>query len=114
MNRNIIAAVAMLLAAGLASAQPDKQPIDTTTPGGEKIRLFPDGHWEYVDGKKAEEQRTERAVEVKQQQQAQQEAQQAALACGGHAQGGGQIGLGRTICPGDPDYNRGSLNPKLR
>ncbi len=27
---------------------------------------------------------------------------------------GGLFGLGRDIMPGDPDYNRGSLNPKLR
>jgi hypothetical protein len=30
------------------------------------------------------------------------------------AQGGLFGGIGRTIMPGDKDYNRGSLNPKIR
>jgi len=121
MKRIVMAAIGLMLAAGIASAQQVKEPIETTTPTGEKIRLFPDGHWEYIDPQKASVQRTERAAEVKKQQVMQQSAQQnappspqqASNNCAG-AQGGGQIGLGRTICPGDPDYNRGSLNPKLR
>ena len=27
---------------------------------------------------------------------------------------GGLFGLGRDIMPGDPEYNRGSMNPKMR
>ena len=27
---------------------------------------------------------------------------------------GGIFGIGRTIMPGDKDYNRGTLNPKMR
>ncbi len=125
MKRIVMAAIGLMLAAGAISAarlQEVKAPIETTTPTGEKIRLFPDGHWEYIDPQKASVQRTERAAEVKKQQVMQQTAQQntrpcpsqASNPCPGQAQGGGQIGLGRTICPGDPDYNRGSLNPKLR
>jgi hypothetical protein len=113
MKRIATVAIGLILIAGSVWAQEAKAPIETTTPGGDKIRLFPDGHWEYVDGQKAAVQRTERAVEAKKQQEAQQSPQQAVNDCP-HAQGGGQIGLGRTICPGDPDYNRGSLNPKLR
>ena len=110
MKRITIAALGLMLAAGMASAQQAKGPIDTTTPTGEKIRLFPDGHWEYLDGKKAEVQRTERAVEVKKQE----EVRKAEVTRERNAQGGGKIGLGRTIYEGDPDYNRGSLNPKLK
>lgn len=105
-----ITMAALMLAAGIASAQQAKAPIETTTPTGEKIRLYPDGHWEYVDGQKAEVQRTERAAEVKKQE----EVRKAEVKHERSAQGGGQIGLGRTVYEGDPDYNRGSLNPKLR
>ena len=31
-----------------------------------------------------------------------------------NAQGGGLLGLGRTVYEGDKDYNRGTLNPKMR
>jgi len=118
----VMAAMGLLLAAGIASAQQVKNPVETTTPTGEKIRLYPDGHWEYVDPQKAAAQRAEGAAEIKKQpvvqpsaqQNQQANAQPASNPCPGQAQGGGQIGLGRTLCPGDPDYNRGSLNPKLR
>jgi hypothetical protein len=110
MKRITMAAFGLMLVAGMATAQPAKQPVDTTTPSGERIRLFPDGHWEYLDGQKAAEQRTERAVEAKKQE----EVRKTEVARERKAQGGGQIGLGRTIYEGDPDYNRGTLNPKMR
>ncbi|HEY4371214.1 MAG TPA: hypothetical protein VGN52_04795 [Burkholderiales bacterium] len=102
------AVLALMLAAGAVSAQPApaQGPIETTTPGGEKIRLFPDGHWEYADQKKAEAQRTERVAEEKKKE----EVVQAKTEREKDAQGF----LGAKIYPGDKDFNRGSLNPKLR
>jgi hypothetical protein len=110
-NRRACAAgfvFACAFAAGAASAQ--SAPIEAVTPTGEKVRLLPDGRWEWVDGQKAAVQRTERAVEAKRQQ----DVREAELKRERAAQGGGLLGLGRTIYEGDRDYNRGTLNPKMR
>ncbi|MBL8376732.1 MAG: hypothetical protein JNM79_02585 [Burkholderiales bacterium] len=98
------------LAASMAGVNARAQVIEATTAAGEKVRLLPDGRWEYADGAKAALQRGERAAEAKRQD----EARQAELRRERGAQGGGLLGLGRTIYEGDRDYNRGSLNPKLR
>jgi len=92
-----------LLAAALALpvAAQDRKPIETTTPSGERVLLHPNGRWEYVDVKKAEE-----ARQVAQQYPENQ-------GCPPGAQGG-FFGFGRCIMPGDKDYNRGSLNPNRR
>lgn len=86
-----------------ADAQPalERTPVEAVTGRGEKVLLHPNGRWEYVDAKKAEmakkvadqypENRT-RPVDAQ----------------------GGLIAGGRLIMPGEADYNRGSLNPKLR
>ncbi len=97
------AALAILfLAAGQAAAADlDRTPLEATTAAGEKVRLFPNGRWEYVDAKKAAD------------------AQQVAAQYPENktrpidAQGGWLPGT-RTVMPGDRDYNRGSLNPKTR
>lgn len=73
-------------------------PTEATTAKGERVFLYQNGRWEYADQKKAEVQR--KAVEVEQKREA-------------SAQGG-LFGIGRRIHEGDRDYNRGSLNPKLR
>ncbi|MDB5803220.1 MAG: hypothetical protein JWN73_542 [Betaproteobacteria bacterium] len=102
-----VAFLALVLAGGAVSAQPAaKEPIETTTPNGEKIRLYPDGHWEYVDQKKAEVQRTERVAEEKK--------KEAVVQAKTDREKNAQGLLGAKIYPGDPDFNRGSLNPKLR
>jgi len=98
----------LLLGAGSAYAQ--QGAIEATTAGGEKVRLLPDGRWEYVDGQKAAVQRAERQVEAKKQE----EVRQAEVKRERGAQGGGVLGFGRTIYEGDKDYNRGTLNPKAR
>lgn len=108
-----IAGIALGLALGLAplaGAWAQQGAIEATTSTGERVRLLPDGRWEYMDGQKAAVQRTERAVEAKKQE----EVKQAEIKRERGAQGGGQIGLGRTIYEGDKDYNRGSMNPKLK
>lgn len=72
--------------------------MEATTAGGEKVRLLPNGRWEYVDPVKAEPQKKARDAEVARERSSQ----------------GGLFGIGRTIPPGDKDYNRGSLNPNRR
>jgi hypothetical protein len=96
------AASALIIAvlAGAAHAQvPPPAPLEATTTGGDKVRLFPDGRWEYVDpAKRAPAPAT--AVQPA--------AQNAQPSCPPGWQGG-LFGFGRCIPPGDPQYNRGSL-----
>jgi len=72
--------------------------IEATTASGEKVKLFPDGRWEYVEQRKAEVQREQRRVADEKERSSQ----------------GGLFGIGRRVQEGDKDYNRGSLNPKMR
>lgn len=92
----------LVLAAGQCfAAELDRTPIEATTADGQKVRLFPNGRWEFVDAAKAAEAQ-KAAAEYPENKTRPVEAQ------------GGVFGVGRTIMPGDKDYNRGSLNPKLR
>jgi hypothetical protein len=89
--------------AGLAHAQaqaPDAAAIEATTASGEKVRLLPDGRWEYVD--------QARQAEAKKAQAAVAATQPASQGCPPGSQGG-LFGIGRCIPPGDPQYNRGSM-----
>ena len=88
--------IAALLYAGTAWGQAGV--IDAVTAGGEKVRLHPDGRWEYVDPVKAEPQKKAREAEVERERAAQ----------------GGWFGIGRKVYEGDKDYNRGTLNPVRR
>jgi hypothetical protein len=72
--------------------------IEATTAAGEKVRLLPNGRWEFVDEKKAEVQRAAARAETDREQRAQ----------------GGLFGIGRKVYEGDKDYNRGTLNPAKR
>ena len=83
-----------------ASAAP--KTLEATTGNGEKVRLHPNGRWEFVDAAKAAEASAVAA------QFPENKARPV------DAQGGLFGNFGRTIMPGDPDYNRGSLNPKGR
>ena len=85
------ALILALCFAGQAGAQ--EGVIEATTAAGEKVRLLSNGRWEYADPKKAEPQRKAREAEAERERSAQ----------------GGLFGIGRTIQPGDKDYNRGSL-----
>ena len=95
--------VAFLLGSGLscvvasAPALAQEQPVDATTASGERVRLFPNGRWEYANEQKAVVQRQALEVESARERAAQ----------------GGLLG-GRRIYEGDKDYNRGTLNPKMR
>ncbi len=90
----------------LAGAMPtafaaDQGPIEATTVSGEKVRLLPNGRWEYLDAQKAAA-----AKVVADQYPENQLRPQAAQGC--------LFGIGRCIMPGDKDYNRGTLNPAKR
>lgn len=84
-----------------ASGMAADAPVEATTAGGDKVLLHPNGRWEYVDQKKAQQ---ARAV-------AQQYPENQGCPPGSQ---GGLFGFGRCIPPGDKDYNRGSLNPNRR
>lgn len=98
----------ILLACGLSTATMaetavlDRTPLEAVTVDGEKVRLFPNGRWEFVD--------TEKAATAKELSARYPENKTRPV----EAQGGLFGGFGRTIMPGDKDYNRGSLNPKIR
>ena len=97
------ALLALLLGlAGVATAaeQLDRTPLEALTVNGEKARLFPNGRWEYADPARA----------AAAQQVAAKYPENQMPPAGAQ---GGVFGVGRTIAPGDKDYNRGSLNPKL-
>ena len=99
----IAASVLMLglVAADAFAAELDRSPVEAVTVNGEKVRLFPNGRWEYVDAAKAAAAQ-QKAAAYPENQTRPEGAQ------------GGLFGVGRTVMPGDKDYNRGSLNPKLR
>lgn len=95
-------ALILILAAGSGlAAELDRTSLDATTADGQKVRLFPNGRWEFVDTAKAAVAQKV-AAEYPENKTRPVEAQ------------GGLFGIGRTLMPGDKDYNRGSLNPKLR
>ncbi len=98
-----IFAVAVLSGSGMAcfiASSPvlaQDKPLEATTAAGEKVRLFANGRWEYANEQKAVVQRQAQEVESARERAAQ----------------GGLLG-GRRIYEGDKDYNRGTLNPKMR
>jgi len=96
----LIAVLLGLATAGAMAAELDRTPVEAVTVNGEKVRLFPNGRWEYVDAAKA----------AAAQQAAARYPENRTRPEGGQ---GGLFGVGRIIMPGDKDYNRGSLNPKL-
>jgi hypothetical protein len=108
-----LAAGALLLALTAAEAAAEA-PLQATTEDGRKVILHADGHWEF-DAKDAAPGATSApangpsATGPKPAGTASTAARPDDRYCQG-----GLFGVGRRICPGDPDYNRGSLNPKLR
>jgi len=96
----LVLMLALVAGQGFA-AELDRTPIEAATVDGQKVRLFPNGRWEFVDAAKAAEAKKV-AAEYPENKTRPAAAQ------------GGVFGIGGTIMPGDKDYNRGSLNPKLR
>ena len=99
MGASVAAVLALVLVNGAWAAE---TVLDAVTSDGDKVRLLPNGRWEYVDTKKAEEVRPQ--VQAYEEQKAREQAKGQ----------GGLFGVGRRIQEGDKDYNRGSLNPKMR
>jgi hypothetical protein len=93
----------VLLATGPAlAAELDRTPLDAVTADGQQVRLFPNGRWEYVDQAKAAEAQKV-AADYPENKTRPVESQGIVIG-----------GVGRYVMPGDKDYNRGSLNPKMR
>lgn len=93
----------ILLASGPAlAAELDRTPLEAVTADGQQVRLFPNGRWEYVDQAKAAEAQKV-AAEYPENKTRPVESQGIVIG-----------GIGRYVMPGDKDYNRGSLNPKMR
>lgn len=93
--------VAVTFAAVLLPVAIAQELIEASTASGEKVRLHPNGRWEYVDTQKAAAARV-----VADQYPENQLRPKDAHGC--------VFGIGRCIMPGDKDYNRGTLNPAKR
>ncbi len=89
------------LLAAVLPAWADNAPIEATTASGDKVLLQPNGRWRYVDPQK--EAAAKQIADQYPENHLRPEAAQ-----------GGWMGLGRTVMPGDKDYNRGSLSGKGR
>ncbi len=87
--------------ANAGTSELDRTPVEASTRQGDAVRLHPNGRWEYVDPAKAAKAR-EIAASYPENNTRPVDAQ------------GGVFGVGRTIMPGDKDYNRGSLSGKGR
>jgi hypothetical protein len=93
-------ALSLLLAVPAVQAQ-GAETLEATTATGERVRLLPNGRWEYMDTQKAA------AAKVVADQYPENKLRPL------DAQGC-LFGIGRCIMPGDKDYNRGTLNPAKR
>lgn len=93
---------ALVVSPAFAADDLDRTPLQATTVDGQKVRLFPNGRWEYVDVEKAAAAEKVAATYPENQTRP------------ADAQGFVVGGFGRYVMPGDKDYNRGSLNPKMR
>ncbi len=102
-SRYAAAVAGLVLLAGFAAVVHAQSAtvIDATTATGEKVRLLPNGRWEYVDAQKAA------AAKVVADQYPENKLRPM------DAQGC-LFGVGRCVMPGDKDYNRGTLNPAKR
>lgn len=95
-----IALLGVVLSAGaMTETSAEEKIIDATTVNGEKVRLLPNGRWEFAD--KAKQTEAKKVFDTYPENR------------NPDAQGG-VFGVGRSINPGDKDYNRGTLNPKAR
>ncbi len=94
--KSLLLMVSLMLSVGGAWAQ--EQAIEAVTANGEKVRLFGNGRWEFANEQKAVVQRQAVEADLARERSSQ----------------GGFFGMGRRLYEGDKDYNRGTLNPKMR
>ena len=99
--------------AGSANAPAAEAPLEATTGDGRKVVLYPDGRWEFGKSDGTAAPAAVQVAPTKAGQPAAGETASTAVRPDDRYCQGGLFGVGRRICPGDPDYNRGSLNPKL-
>lgn len=100
--RTVLLLIAALAAGPALAADLDRTPVEALTADGQKVRLYPNGRWEFVDvAKAAEAQKI--AAEYPENKTRPVDSQGIVIG-----------GVGRYVMPGDKDYNRGSLNPKMR
>ena len=99
MTRSIAATLLLCCAGGPGAAEP--APIEARTAAGDVVLLHPNGRWAYVDQAKAEE--AKKVADTYPENHTRPIDAQ-----------GGWLGIGRTIIPGDKDYNRGSMSGKGR
>lgn len=118
--RALAAGALAMLAMGAAQAQ---APIETTTPAGDRILLYPDGRWEYADPAKRAATPKSPAPAAAPAAATPQSAGATPVASGATPVATGAcppdsqghvFWLGRCVPPGDKDYNRGSLSGKGR
>ena len=126
--RALAAGALTSLALGVAHAQ---TPIETTTPAGDRILLYPDGRWEYADpAKRAATPKPPPPAAGAPAAATPQSAGATPTAAGATPTAAGAtpvaagacppdsqghlFWLGRCVPPGDKDYNRGSLSGKGR
>lgn len=95
-----LAGLALSALTGAACAAGAGAVLDATTASGDKVRLLPNGRWEFVDLAKQADAR--KVADTFPENHLRPEGAQ-----------GGWMG-GRYIMPGDKDYNRGTLNLKMR
>jgi hypothetical protein len=88
--------------------------LEATTDDGRRVILHPDGRWELGPPGVAKAPASDQAATPKAGPHAPTGTASTAARPDDRYCQGGLFGVGRRICPGDPDYNRGSLNPKLR
>lgn len=100
--RAALALIGLLVSMPVLAAELDRTPVEATTVDGQKVRLFPNGRWEFADAAKAAEAQ-KLAAEYPENKTRPVDSQGILVG-----------GFGRVIMPGDKDYNRGSLNPKQR
>jgi hypothetical protein len=93
--------VLLLLATPWMAQAQQAEAIEATTASGEKVRLHPNGRWEYLDAQRAA---AAKAVADRYPENRLRPAE--AQGC--------LFGIGRCVMPGDKDYNRGTLNPGKR
>ena len=100
--RLVIGLMLAIAAGSVFAAELDRTPIEAATVDGKKVHLFPNGRWAFVDPDEAAAAR-QRAEQYPENRTRPMDSQGVVLG-----------DFGRVILPGDKDYNRGTLNPKMR
>lgn len=111
----VLGAALTLVMVAIASAHAAEPTLEALTEDGRKVILHPDGRWQFATPDTPEGAGADKpAAPTATAPAASGTASAAAARPDDRFCIGGLFGVGRRVCPGDPEYNRGSLNPKLR